>query len=186
MGALLVDAPRVLIRRPEACTVLERGALIGVRRAAYDGPQLLELLHAIERVAPEHPTGLVSLTTLRLSPAFPLHVGFDADLSALADAARGVDRAVVAHATVLDFTGVRASAARLMGRAIWSLAKPRASMAFFSRLTDAVEWLTPHARAVGALDDLPTYVRRHRDAERILGPDDALPRTDPRRERSGE
>lgn len=171
------DPPRLLIRRPEACVVLERGAIIIVRRAAYDTAQVLELCDAIAHVAPEHPRGLVSLTTLRLSPAFPIVPGFDANITELAGAARAVDRAVVAHATVLDFSGVRASAARLMGRAIWSLARPRASMAFFDRMTDALGWLTPLARQVGALDDPAAYVRRHRDAERLLGPDEALARS---------
>jgi len=164
--------PEVLIERPEACTVLERGALVTVRRAVYDGAQLRELCDAVARVSPAHPRGLVKLMTLRLSPAFPIGLGFDSNLTELAETARALDRMIVAHAVVLEFTGVRATATRMIGRTVWTLARPRAAMAIFDRLTDAIAWLTPHARAVGALDDPARYVRCHREAERILGPDD--------------
>ena len=166
----------VLIERPEACTVVERGALVTVRRAMYDGAQLRELCDAVARVAPSHPRGLVKLMTLRLSPAFPIGLDVESSLAEMADTARALDRMIVAHAVVLEYTGVRATATRVLGRTIWTLVRPRAAMAIFDRISDAVGWLAPMARTVGALDDPAAYMRCHREAERVLGPDPVVRR----------
>lgn len=154
--------------RREACTLLDRGALVGIRRAPIGNDELPELRLAFERASSAHPSGLVMLLAVRLSPEFPLAPGFDHNLRELADLLRLIDRVLVATAVVIEFGGIRASAMRAATQVVRALARSRGEMALFSRFFEAVDWLLPRARAVGAPDDVPTYLRLYRAADEVL------------------
>lgn len=159
------DAPTVLTQSAKGCLVLDRGVLVAIRRAPLDGVELSELHRAIEAAAGAHPRGMVMLSAIRLSPDFPIDARHAASLREMAESARAIDRVVVANATVLEFSGVRAAALRTASRALWSLAKMRGVLGHFERLTDAIAWLSPYANAVGAASDAATYVQLYRSAE---------------------
>lgn len=160
--------PIVLTRRPESCLLQSGGALVAIRRAPLDRAQLADVRRAMDEAVSNHAGGLVMLSAFRLSPDFPLRPGVDTDLRELADTLRALDRALAASATVIEFGGIRGAAMRVASRTVWSLARPRAVMGHFERLSDAVAWLLPHARVIGAPDDAATYVRLYREADRIL------------------
>lgn len=168
-----IEAPVVLTRRPESALVWTGSALVAIHRALLDGPQLAEVRRAVDVAAAAQPDGLVLLTAYRLSPEFPLRPGFDTDLRELAETLRALDRVLAACATVIEFGGVRAAALRAASRAVLSLARPRAAMGYFDRISDAIPWLLPHAEAVGGPSDPAAYVRLYRAAERALAEVDA-------------
>lgn len=173
LGDASAREPEVLSRTAQGCSVLERGAIVSIRRAPIQGAEGANALRGIERAAALHPPGTVLLSVFRLSPRFPIAVETEMNLRELAETLRSIDRHLVANAVVLEFGGVRAAAMRLATRAVWSLARPRAVMSMHDRLSDAISWLLPHARAVGAPDDAATYVRLYRLAERGLDEVDA-------------
>lgn len=162
------EVPLVVLRSPGACAVLSRGALVSVRRAAYTSAELSQLCRVLREVEPAHPDGIVSLTTFRLDPAFPIEVDHEGSLSELAQAARELDRMLAAVASVTEFGGVRASAMRAASAAIWTLARPRGELGQFESLSDALVWLCPRAATVGAPSEPAEYVRLHREVDRML------------------
>jgi hypothetical protein len=164
----VLDATVVLARRPESCLLMCRGALVAIRRAPLDSAQLEDARRAFAIAAEASPRGVVMLTAFRLSPEFPLHAGFDTNVAELAETLRIVGRSVVANASVVEFGGVRGAAMRVATRTVWALARPRAAMAQFERLSDAIGWLLPHAAAIGAADDAATYARLYREADHAL------------------
>jgi len=164
----LSEEPLVVLRSPGACAVLSRGALVSIRRSPYTTAELSELCRVLRDVAPAHPRGIVSLTTFRLDPAFPIQADYEGSLSELAQAARELDRKLVAVASGTEFGGVRRAAMRAAPAAVWALARPRAELAQFESLSDALGWLCPRAVPLGALSEAAEYVRLHREVDRML------------------
>ncbi|UJR84581.1 hypothetical protein [Sandaracinus amylolyticus] len=169
----LTPPPIVLVDRPEASLVQLGGALVSIRRSPLRGARLVEAGRAIERAASASPRGLVLLTAFRLSRGHPIEPGFDANARELAETLRAVERLLVANAVLIEFDGMLATATRALVRTVWTLVRPRAAMGQFVRLSDAITWLLPHARSIGATDDPAAYVRLYRDAERRLEDHDA-------------
>lgn len=167
------EVPIVVFQNPGASALLHRGALVSVRCAAYRSGELDAIRDAFEREAHAHPGGFVSLTSFRLDPAFPLQSDYEGHLGALVETARAIDRHLVAVASVLAFGGIRRTAMETMSRVVWRLARPRAEMTFLDTLTDALVWLEPRARVVGALHEPAALVQLHQQAERLLA--DAAP-----------
>lgn len=167
--------PVVLTSRPEFCLAADRGAVVGIHRAPLHGQLLKAVREGMQVAADAHPGGLVCLSVFRLSRHFPLDPGFDKNIRELADTLRAIDRMILANATLLEFSGVRAVAMRLATRAVIKLARPRAEMADFDRLTDAVAWLLPFARRIGAPSDHMSWVKLYRFTERHLPDLDAEP-----------
>lgn len=158
----------VISVRPEGVVLARQGAVVGIRRAPMHGPVLGELRRGIEQVAEAHPEGLVFLSVFRLSPRFPLVPGFDSNTRELADLLKVLDRTIAAIAQVHELDGVRAAAMRVATRTVLALARPRARIELFERVTDGVVWLLPHARRVGAPDDVASYLELYREADRAL------------------
>ncbi len=165
---LSADGTIVLSERPEGVLLGRAGTVVGIRRAPLHGAVLAELRAGFERGLAEHPKGLVCLTAYRLSPRFPLGVGFDSNTGELSETLRVLDRSIIASAHVLEFGGVRAAAMRAATLAVTLLARPRAPIASFDRLTDAIAWLRPHAEAAGVAHDPATFVALYAEAERRL------------------
>ncbi|AKF03040.1 hypothetical protein DB32_000189 [Sandaracinus amylolyticus] len=163
----------MLVDRSEGSLVQLGSALVSIRRSPLRRARLVEAGRAIERAASAHPRGCVLLSVLRLSRGHPIEPGFDANARELAETLRAVDRVLVANAVVVEFDGMLAVATRALVRTVWALARPRASMAQFARMSDAITWMLPHARAIGAPDDAASYVRLYREAERRLEDHDA-------------
>lgn len=168
-----LDAPATLLLRPEQCSVGVPGVVLMIRRAAVTLEHAVESCAAIEECARRSARGIVTLNVFRLCPDFPLQPGFDANVRDLASALRRIEPHVVASADVLEFGGMRAALMRAATRAVWALARPRAQQASVDRLSDAIEWLLPHAQAIGAPDDAGTYVRLFRHAQGELDELDA-------------
>lgn len=152
---------------------MQSGVLVAIRRATFRSGELGDVRRAMEVAAAAHPRGLVMLTAVRLSPVFPVDVGSSRSLSELAETVRFLDRVLVANATVVELGGIRAAALRLVSRATWQLAGLRGALGHFDRLSDAIGFLIPHARAIGASDDPATYVQLYRHVERELAALDA-------------
>ncbi|MBI2388196.1 MAG: hypothetical protein HYV09_01155 [Deltaproteobacteria bacterium] len=169
-----VTEPVVLAARPEFCLAADRGAVVGIHRAPLHGPLLKAIREALQIAVDAHPAGLVCLSVFRLSRHFPLDPGFDKNVRELADTLRAIDRMVIANATLIEFGGVRAVAMRLASRAVIKLARPRAEMADFDRLTDAIAWVLPFAKRAGAPSDHMSWVKLYRHAERHLPDLDAV------------
>lgn len=147
----------------------------GIRRAPVQGPVVAELRDAIGAAAAAWGQPLVCLSAFRLSPRFPLAPGFDGNVAELADLLRVFDRHMVAHAQVHEFDGIRAGAMRLATRAVVLLARPKATLATFERVSDAAAWLALQARAVGAAEDVATYLGLYREADVLLARMDEEP-----------
>jgi hypothetical protein len=148
--------------------LVRHGVVLGIHRAPIQGPRVGEIARSVVKAAEAHPGGLVQLGVFRLSPEFPLTTGFDSNTAELADLLRAIDSTFVACANVLEFGGVRAAAMRVATRAVCLLARPRASIETFDRLSDGIAWLLPHARLVGAHCQAPLYLELYREADRLL------------------
>lgn len=172
MTARAVDSaiarPSVVSLEPEGCLAIDSGVVLGIHRAPIQGARVAEVRRAIEAAAQSAPKGLLSIGVFRLSPEFPLGVTATTNVQELAELLRTVDRLCVAHATIIEFGGLRAAAMRTMARAIYALARPRSAYSDFDGLTDAVTWLRPYAERVGAKTDYATYLRLYREVEREL------------------
>lgn len=166
----VLDASEVQVvsSRPEGVVLAREGAVVAIHLAPLQGERLTEIRLGIEAAARRHPSGLVLLSAFRLSPRFPLAPGFDSNIQELAANLRALDRVLVAIAGVVEFDGLRAAAFQAASRAVHVVARPRAALETFRRLSEALVWLAPHASRVGLPADPALFVRLYREADRRL------------------
>ncbi len=157
-----------MMLRPHAAIAFERGALVAIHLAPMLGTRLTDTRAAVEAAAALAPRGLAVVTIFRLSRRFPFAPNWDSNLGELADTFRALDRAMAANALVIEFGGLRATAARLAMRTVRALARPRSPSADFDSLTEGVRWIAPHARRVGAPEDFATYRSLYEELDRRL------------------
>jgi hypothetical protein len=163
-----MEGSTILTVAPEGAIGVGRGIVLSIHRAAIEGARIGEIRSAFERASELAPRGLVALSVFRLSPEFPLDVNVGSNRAELASLLRVLDRIFIAHATIIEFGGIRAMTMRTLSRAVSLVARPRAAMRTFDGLTDAVTWLLPHAKRVDAATEPGAYVQLYRDVDRAL------------------
>lgn len=161
------NEPMILLRDVRACAVADQGVLVSIRRAPIGRGELDRSRRLAERAAAGRER-IVMLIALRLDRRFRLEVGYEREIGALVETLRELDRRIAALATVLEFGGLRAGLMRASAHLVWALARPRCEHAMFDRVTDAVRWLEPRARAIGASDDVGVYLRAYQLAHAAL------------------
>jgi hypothetical protein len=169
-----VEGAVVLIDDEAGCMILERGAVVTIRRALMDGRSLEESRRAFEIVHAAHPGGVAMLSVFRLDRRFPIDRAPDYNLSDIVATLRAVERVLGVTAVVLEFGGLRAAAMRAVSRTAWTLARLPSKLAFFDCLTDAAAWLELEGRAIGVQVDTAGYVTSYREASRTLAAHDPV------------
>ena len=163
-----VAEPVVIASDAKGCIVVQHGMVVVIRRAPVDARHVADLHRALESAQGPGSGRVVMLTAYRLSPDFPIEVENTTSGPKYVPTLREMDRAVAAYAMVVELGGVRAASLRAIARLVWALARPRAALGIFDRLTDAVSWLAPRGREIGAPGDSREYVQLYRIADQIL------------------
>jgi len=163
-----VAEPVVIASDAKGCIVVQHGMVVVIRRAPVDAHHVADLHRALAAARRQGSGQVVMLTAYRLSPDFPIEVENTTSGPKYVPTLREMDRAVAAYAMVVELGGVRAASLRAIARLVWALARPRAALGIFDRLTDAVSWLAPRAQEVGAPGDPRELVRLYRIADQIL------------------
>jgi hypothetical protein len=167
-GEMTSSGVIVISSRPQGVVLAEGGVMVGIHLAPIKGERLLELRRGVEALGQENPRGVVSLGCVRLSRRFPLEPGFDDNVADLASTLRALDRCLVACANLVEFGGLQGAAFRFAVKAVCAIARPRAAVENFTRLSDAIVWMIPRAERAGLRVDSAQIVRLYREADRRL------------------